>query len=72
MATAAGLDAGLLVGAQDVILGAKRLALPQARIEVQNRSGLLGEAENSRKDPVLVAVLSQIFIALIGFRGRGM
>jgi hypothetical protein len=33
MTADAGLDAGLLIGTQDVILGAKRLALPQAHIE---------------------------------------
>ena len=54
MAAAAGLDAGLLVGAEDVILGAQGLALPHARIEVQNRAGLLGEVGITRKNPVLV------------------
>ncbi len=54
MAAATGLDAGLLVGAEDVVLGAQGLALPPACIEVQNRSGLLGEVGITRKDPVLV------------------
>src|SRR5262245_31818343 len=34
MATAASLDAGLLVGAEDVVLGPQGCALPQARIGV--------------------------------------
>jgi len=54
MAADAGLDAGLLVGTEDVVLGAKALALPSAGIQVQNRSGLLGEVGITRKDPVLV------------------
>src|SRR6266571_1201811 len=36
VAADAGLDAGLLVGAEDVVLGAKALALPSAGIQVQN------------------------------------
>ena len=54
MATAAGLDAGLLVGAEDVVLGAQGLALPPARIEVQNGAGFVGEVGGTRKNPVLV------------------
>ena len=54
MAAAAGLDTGLLVSTEDVVFGAKRRALPPARIQVQNRSGLFGEAGITRKDPVLV------------------
>src|SRR5712691_10206809 len=54
MATAAGLDAGLLVGAEDGVLGPQGFALPQARIEVQNRAGLVGEVGITRKNPVLV------------------
>src|SRR6266446_8976366 len=41
MATAAGLDTGLLIGAEDVVLGSQGLALPQARVEVQNRASLV-------------------------------
>src|SRR5215468_1145065 len=55
MATVAGLDAGLLVGAQDVVLGPQGFALPQARIEVQNRASLVNEAGITRKNPVLVS-----------------
>src|SRR5438045_8109291 len=54
MAADAGLDACLLVGAEDVVSGAQGLALPHARIEVQNRPGLLSEVRVTRKDPVFV------------------
>src|SRR5438093_13135836 len=53
VAADAGLDAGLLVGAEDVVLGAKALALPSARIQVQNGAGLLSELRARRQDPVL-------------------
>src|SRR5262249_58448864 len=53
MAGAAGLDARLLIGAENVIVGAQGLALPHARIEVQNQASLLGEVGLPRKDPVL-------------------
>src|SRR5215813_14591811 len=55
MATVAGLDAGLLVGAEDVVLGPQGFALPQARIEVQNRASLVNEVGITRKNPVLVS-----------------
>src|SRR5262249_31276867 len=55
MATAAGLDAGLLVGAEDVVLVPQGCALPHARIEVQNRASLVSEVGIARKNPVLVA-----------------
>ena len=55
VAADAGLDAGLLVGAEDVVLGAKALALPSAGIQVQNGAGLLSEMGITRKDPVLVS-----------------
>src|SRR5262245_49745833 len=55
MAAAAGLDTGLLVGAEDVVLGTQGLALPHARIEVQNRAGLVGKLRVPWKYPVLVA-----------------
>jgi hypothetical protein len=48
------LDAGLLVGTEDVVLGAEGLTLPAARIQVQNRAGLLGELRIPWKDPILV------------------
>src|SRR5215475_9646956 len=44
MTAAAGLHAGLLVGTEDIVLGAQGLALPLASIEVQNRARLLGKA----------------------------
>src|SRR5439155_25006379 len=54
MATAAGLAAGLLVGAQDGVLGTQGLALPQTRREVQHRSSLVGEVGITWKDAVCV------------------
>ena len=54
MAALSGLDAGLLVGAEDVVLGTQRLALPRAHIEVQNRPGFVGEVGSTQKDPVLL------------------
>src|SRR5215475_11635770 len=45
-----GLNAGLLIGTEDVVLGAKALAF----IEVQNRASLLSKVGITRKDPVLV------------------
>jgi len=54
MATAAGLDAGLLLGAEDVVLGPQGYALPQARLEVQHRAGLVGDVGSTGKNPVLV------------------
>ena len=51
MATAAGLDAGLLIGAEDVVLRPQGLALPPARIEVQNRAGFVNAMGITRKNP---------------------
>jgi hypothetical protein len=55
MAALAGLNAGLLVGAEDVVLGTQGLALPRARIEVQKRPSFVCEVGITRKDPVLIA-----------------
>ena len=54
MDTGPRLDARLLVGAEDVVLGAQGLALPAARVQVQDRPGFLDEAGVAREDPVLV------------------
>jgi len=45
----AGLDGGLLVGADHVVAGMQAFALPDA--EVKDRSGLLGEQRVAREDP---------------------
>src|SRR5262245_49402228 len=55
MAAAAGLDAGLLVGAEHVVLGPQALAWPHARIQVQNRAGLIGTLRVPGQYTVLVA-----------------
>ena len=54
MTADAGLNTGLLVGTEDVVLGAKALALPLAPIEVQNRASFLGKVGITWKEPVLV------------------
>src|SRR5512133_2737547 len=50
-----GLDARLLVGADDVVLEAETQALPQPRVEIQDHSRLLGEPRITREDPMLIA-----------------
>jgi hypothetical protein len=57
MAADTRLEAGLFIGAEDVVLGAKRRVLPEARIPIQNRSRLLGEVGITRRDPVLTATV---------------
>ena len=52
--TEAGLEARFLVGTENMVLGAQRLALLGARIQVKNRSGLLSKQRVPWKDPVLV------------------
>jgi len=47
----AGLDGGLLVGADDVVAGMQAFALPDAGVEVKDRSGLLREQRVAREDP---------------------
>ena len=48
------LDAGLLVGGDDELVLAQRLALPVARIQVQDASGLGLEVGIAREDPAAV------------------
>ena len=48
------LNAGFLVGTEDVILGAESFAFPDASIEVQDRTGLLRELKVPWDDPVLI------------------
>jgi len=43
MAAPGALDAGFLVGAEDVVLRAKGAALPTARIQIQDRPCLLSK-----------------------------
>ena len=47
----AGLDGGLLVGADDVVAGVQALALPVAGVEVEDRAGALGEQRIAGEDP---------------------
>jgi len=47
----AGLDGWLLVGADHVVAGMQALALPDAGVEVKDRSGLLGGQRVAREDP---------------------
>src|SRR5271166_5836905 len=50
----AGLDARLLVRADDVVPAAQRLTVPQAGVQVQDAPGFVGELWVAGKDPVLV------------------
>src|SRR4051812_11719913 len=45
------LDRGFLVGAHDVVARVQPLALPAARVEIEDRAGLLGEVRIAREDP---------------------
>src|SRR5262249_34533508 len=63
VAADAGLNAGLLVGTDDVVFRTQGLAAPQARIQVQDRAGFLGELRGAWENPVLV---------LAGLEGVGM
>jgi hypothetical protein len=51
MLAQAGLDAGLLVGGDQVVLGAQGSAVPVPLIQVQNPTGLGGEVGITREDP---------------------
>jgi len=48
MAADACLDAGFLIRADDVIVGAKRFFLPETRIKIENDLGLLGKTRIAR------------------------
>lgn len=54
MAAAAGLDGGLLIGADDVVARAERLSVPDAGVEVQHPLGLRREGGIADEDPGLV------------------
>lgn len=54
MAPEPGLDTGLLLGTNPGILGAQRLALPQARVQRQGAPSCLGAERSTGKQPVLV------------------
>jgi hypothetical protein len=58
----AGLDTGLFIGADDVILGAKRCSLPVASIQIQYAPGFFRTGGVAGKNPILV---------LPGFDGIG-
>ncbi len=54
MLASAGLDTGLLIGRQDVIVRAQWRGVPAARIEVEHAFGFGGEMRISWKDPTAV------------------
>src|SRR5262245_21320531 len=54
MAPDPGLDTGLLIGTHNVILGAQRLARPQARVQLQDAPSFIGAERITGKTPVLV------------------
>ena len=49
--SAAGLNTGLFVCADDVVIGTQWSALPDALVKIENRSGFAGEVRISGKDP---------------------
>src|SRR5215471_17781742 len=51
MQSAADLNAGLLIGAQDVFVGPQRPTLPLAGVQVEHRTGPLQKVWITRKDP---------------------
>ena len=55
VASDAGLDAGLLIRADDVVSAAQRTTLPGAGIQVQDAPRLLGELRVAWEDPLLVS-----------------
>src|SRR5262249_54859751 len=54
MTSAPGLDTGLFIGTDDVILRAKRFSLPGPRVQIQHSPSFFGKVWISRKNPVLV------------------
>jgi len=54
MAADAGLDAGLLVRADDPVERIDSFPLPVALVQIQDDGGLLEEVGGAREDPVLV------------------
>ena len=51
----AGLDRGLLVGAEHVLAWAERLAVEDASVEVEHDARLLGKERVAREDPAAIA-----------------
>src|SRR5713101_5184292 len=54
MTTDTGLDTRLFVATDHEIVGAKRLAVPEAGVQIQNRSGLGAKAGSARENPVTI------------------
>jgi hypothetical protein len=52
MAPDTGLDTRLFVATDHEIVGAKRLAVPEAGVQIQNRSGLGAKAGSARENPI--------------------
>jgi hypothetical protein len=53
------LDAGLLVGAQDIVAWSEGKALPARLIKIEDAAGLGGELGIAREDPAAVALRPQ-------------
>jgi hypothetical protein len=58
MAPDTGLDTGLFIGTNNVILGAKGFALPYLSVQIQNPPGLGGKEGITGKNPVLILTMS--------------
>jgi hypothetical protein len=54
MTTDAGLDTRLFVATDPKIIGAKRLAVPEAGVQIQHRRGLGAKARSARENPVTI------------------
>ena len=65
-----GLDARLLVGAHDVLVGPELLALPAAAIQVEHEPGLALEVRVAREDPAAVRPRPQGVLAQPAPDGR--
>ena len=48
---AAGLNAGLFVGRDDVVVSAQRSAFPDAFVQIEDRTGFVGKVGIAREDP---------------------
>ena len=70
MLAPAGLDAGLLVGAQHVVARPQGGAAPAPLIEIQDAAGFEGEGRIAREDPAAMAPGPQCILAEPAPQGR--
>jgi len=70
MLASARLDAGLLVGAQDIVVWSEGKSLPTALIEIEDAAGLGGEPGIAREDPTAMAPRAQGILTEPAPQGR--